>query len=98
MGSSQTEPDKTLQIGDTHTNSKKMPSLKKGLKGDQRYLTGPTSKGLHLYKDIPKRWEVYFFKCLISTKGKHTKKKKKPEKYGPIYEINLQKLTLKKQI
>ena len=26
------------------------------------------------------------------------KKKKKPEKYGSIYEINLQKLTLKKQI
>ena len=76
MGRSQIEPDKTLQIGDTCTNSKKMPSLKKGLKADQSYLTGPTSKGLHLYKDIPKRWEVYFFKCLISTKEKHTKTNK----------------------
>lgn len=32
------------------------------------------------------------------TYQKKKKKTKKTEKYGPIYEINLQKLTLKKQI
>lgn len=38
------------------------------------------------------------FQMLNFNKRETYQKKKKPEKYGPIYEINLQKLTLKKQI
>lgn len=61
MGRSQIEPDKTLQIRDTCTNSKKMPSLKKGLKGDQSYLTGPTKGWSSSVQRYSKKMGSVFF-------------------------------------
>lgn len=76
-----------------------MPSLKKDLKADQSYLTEPTSKGctkISVQRYSKKMGSVFF--QMPNFNKRETYKYKQTEKYGSIYEINLQKLILKKQI